>query len=90
MPPVVLLDIYKPFHNDKTVRLLIYYSSFSLHFTYFTGVQIIRDRGLVQSPVIIIIGVHFLILIEVLACHTVHSGTQGGHMYHSSQCTVEH
>ena len=67
MPPVVLLDIYKPSHNDKTVRLLIYYSSFSLHFTYFTGVQIIRDRGLVQSPVIIIIGVHFLILIEVLA-----------------------
>ena len=67
MPPVVLLDIYKPFHNDKTVRLLIYYSSFSLHFTYFTGVQIIRELGLGQSPVIIIIGVHFLILIEVLA-----------------------
>ena len=48
----------------------------TLFFTYFTGVQIIRDRGLVQSPVIIIIGVHFLILIEVLASarHLVYSG----------------
>ena len=78
MPPVVLLDIYKPFHNDKTVRLLIYYSFFLLflHIWDGDGVQIRRDRGLVPSPVIIIIGVHFLILIEVLASarHLVYSG----------------
>ena len=69
MPPVVLLDIYKPFHNDKTVRLLIYYSFFLYILHILLGVQITGDLGLVllQSPVIIIIGVHFLILIEVLA-----------------------
>ena len=69
MPPGVLLDIYKPSHNDRTVRLLIYYSFFLYILHILLGVQITGDLGLVllQSPVIIIIGVHFLILIEVLA-----------------------
>ena len=64
MPPAVLLDIYKPSDNDKTVRLLIYYSFFLLFYIFYWKYKLERQ---VQSGVIIIIGVHFLIIIEVLA-----------------------